>query len=262
MSKNFDIIQLAIDEQKLKSAEPRLRNQVVGCMHARNELSVLNRLLLFSLNKTGQHEHHQSAEDVQQWCVLQVLTGKIVETWKMLEERILKAQPEDKALTGLSEPHKKSLAWLKDYFKPKDNVLTLVRDKAAFHYDKLNLEFAVAHHPKNEHTIYLSEHPANSVYYTGSTLVFRAVFDLIGKQAPGLENASFEERVHQGAQIALKDVEDANYHLQIVLYGLIEFLLEAMLGTPLATLEHTRIPIENAPDPNTVIIPTFIDIGT
>ena len=262
MSKNFDIFQLTIDEQKLKNADPRLRNQVVGCMHAHNELTVLNRLLMFSMNKTGEHELHQSAEDVQQWCVLQVLIGKIVETWKMLDERFLKAQPEDKALAGLSELHKQSLAWLKNYFEVKDNVLIFIRDRAAFHYDKLNLEMAVAHHPDNEHTIYLAQHPANSVYYAGSTLVFRTVFALIGEKAPGLENASFETRALEGAKIALKDVQLANYHLHLVLYGLIEFLLETMLGTPLATLHRTRIPIENAPDPDTVIIPTFIDIGS
>jgi hypothetical protein len=97
MSKNYQIIQLAIDEDALKKASNRLRNQLAGCMcmHAHNELTVLNRLLMFSMNKTADGELHDSAQSVQMWCLLQVLAAKLVETWKMLNERFLKANPED-----------------------------------------------------------------------------------------------------------------------------------------------------------------------
>ena len=72
MSKDFQVIQLAIDEEALKKANNRLRNQLVGCMHAHNELTVLNRLLMFSMNRTADGEFHDSAQTVQMWCLLQV----------------------------------------------------------------------------------------------------------------------------------------------------------------------------------------------
>ena len=80
MSKDFQIIQLSIDEDALKKASNRLRNQLVGCMHAHNELTILNRLLMFSMNKTADGELHDSAQSVQMWCLLQVLAAKLVET--------------------------------------------------------------------------------------------------------------------------------------------------------------------------------------
>ena len=60
MSQNFQVIQLVVDDEALKKAGNRTRNQLVGCMHAHNELAVLNRLLLFSMNDTGEGDLHDA----------------------------------------------------------------------------------------------------------------------------------------------------------------------------------------------------------
>src|SRR5580693_8996643 len=44
MSRDFQIIQLDLDPEAFKRLPNRQRNQLVGCMHAHNELVVLNRL--------------------------------------------------------------------------------------------------------------------------------------------------------------------------------------------------------------------------
>ena len=140
MSREFQVIQLDIEPEAFKKLSNRQRNQLVGCMHAHNELVVLNRLLMFSLNDVGEGELHNDAQGVQMWCILQVLTGKIFETWNLIVERFLKSNPEDPAIAGLNDLHKKSLAWLKDYFghdQPNQTPLRIIRDKTAFHYDKL-----------------------------------------------------------------------------------------------------------------------------
>jgi hypothetical protein len=49
VSRDFDIIRLKIDKAALKTLDNRRRNQLVGCMHAHNELTVLNRLLMLGL---------------------------------------------------------------------------------------------------------------------------------------------------------------------------------------------------------------------
>jgi hypothetical protein len=46
-----------------------------------------------------------------------------------------------------------------------------------------------------------------------------------------------------------------------VLYGLIQALLEEALGKPLHTLDQVRIDIRDAPDPDTVGLPLFLDMG-
>ncbi len=62
MAKDFQLIHVTVDEALLTSASNRLRNQFVGCTHAHNELTILNRLLMFSMNDTGDGELHNSAQ--------------------------------------------------------------------------------------------------------------------------------------------------------------------------------------------------------
>ena len=145
---------------------------------------------------------------------------------------------------------------MKNYFGidplNKDNALTTIRDKTAFHYDKLNLEQAVGHLAEHENAVYLAQHPANSLYYVGSALVFRTAFAMIADKVQDPAGRSHGERTSEGARIATEDAQHANWHMHLLLYGLIEALLEQMLARPLNTLGQVRINVEGAPDPDMV----------
>jgi hypothetical protein len=265
MSRDLQIIQLDIEPDAFKKLPNRLRNQFVGCTHAHNELAVLNRLLMFSLNDVGDGELHNDAHGVQMWCVLQVLIGKLFETWNMLSERFLKSNPEDAAVAQLNAEHKKSLAWLRDYFglpdRLKETPLRTIRDKTAFHYDKLNLDQAVDALAPPECRVYLAQHPANTVYYAGSALVFRTVFAAIADKASDASSLTNAERMKTGVDITLAHVNEVNLHLHNVLYGLIEHLLSQVFGKPTEDAEQLRIQVLGAPKPTSVGLPMFIDIG-
>jgi hypothetical protein len=266
MSKDFEVIQLNIDEASIQALDNRRRNQLIGCMHAHNELTVLNRVFMFGLNPVREGEPADSAGAVQMWCLLQVLTGKIYETWIMLIKRFLSAQPEDPVLSALAPQHRASLDWLKEYFGDseaalKQSPLRIVRDKTAFHYDKLNLVETVHNLGPRETAIYLAQHPANALYYLGSATVFRAIFALIAYRPHDTSALTHHERVTRGASIAMEDAKHANFHMHVLLNGLIESLLEQTVGKPLEALSQVRIPIQGAPDPHTMKLPPFIDIG-
>jgi hypothetical protein len=292
MSSRFEIIQLKIEGDALRNCHPRQRNQVVGCMHAHNELVVLNRLLMFSLNDVGDGDLHDHAQGVQMWCVLQVLTGKLFETWSMLSDRFLRSNPEDSAINQLSSQQKESLVWLKKYFgdqrtkrprtfwekiaiwlsrfgilkghsgQPKQTALQTIRDKTAFHYDKLNLTQAVNDLADTECRVYLAQHPANGLYYVGSALVFSTVFAMIADMSGDTAGMTQGERMRKGVHITLADVNEANLHLHNVLYGLIAILLEKAFGKPLEQIEQLRIEVLDAPKPTKVGMPMFLDVGT
>jgi hypothetical protein len=264
VSRDFQIIQLGIEPEAFKKLPNRQRNQFVGCMHAHNELVVLNRLLMFSLNDVGEGELHNDAQGVQMWCILQVLTGKLFETWNMIAERFFKSNPEDPRIAGLDEQHKRSLAWLKDYFgheRTGETPLRIIRDRTAFHYDKLNLDQAINDLVEPDCRVYLAQHPANTVYYAGSALVFRTVFAMIADKAMDTNKMTNIERMAEGVRITLADVNEANLHLHNVLYGLIAPMLDRALGKPTDEVEQLRIPVVGAPKPAMVGLPMFVDIG-
>jgi hypothetical protein len=172
------------------------------------------------MNDTGEGELHNSAQSVQMWCILQLLAAKLFETWAMVNERFLQSNPPD--LVGRLEPaHQASLDWLTNYFgkeQPfKGSALKIIRDKTAFHYDRLNLTEAVDNLAAGENSLYLAQHPANSLYYMGSALVFRAAFALIADKAGATTNDEHAERVHKGSKIALQDVSEANWHMHWLL---------------------------------------------
>ncbi|UNC14820.1 hypothetical protein FE249_11575 [Acidiphilium multivorum] len=262
MSRNFEIIQLQINEATLKALPNRQRNQLLACMHAHNELAVMNRLLMFSCNAVGVGELHDHAQGVQMWCIMQVLTGKLFEVWKMLDERFLKSNPTDPAIAALSDDHKENLEWLQGYFDTKDTALRIIRDRSAFHYDKqLNLDEAVADVTEDERRVYLAEHPANGLYYLGSSIVFRTVFAIVADKAGGTSAMSQIERMQKGVDVALTDVQEVNVRLHAVLYGLISAALKKPEGAPLAEIHQLRIPVVDAPPPGIVALPMFLDVG-
>lgn len=232
-------------------------------MHAHNELATLNRLLMFTMNDTGDGELHDSAQSVQMWCVLQLLAAKLLETWVMLNERFLQSNPPD-VVARLEPAHQTSLRWLTDYFgkdKPfKESALKLIRDKTAFHYDRLNLTEAADNLAPGENSLYLAQHPANTLYYMGSALVFRAIFSMIADKADGAASRSRENRTARGTTIALEDASNANLHMHTLLYGLIRLLTDDVLGTN-ENEQQVRINVLDAPAPERIGIPAFIDIG-
>ena len=154
-----------------------------------------------------------------------------------------------------------SLKSLRNYFGDKANSLATIRDKTAFHYDKLNLNDAVNNLADLENNIYLAQHPANSLYYIGSAIVFRTAFALIADKTQDTLGRSHGERTGEGVRIATKDAMDINWHMHALLYGLIQNLLEEALACPLSTVHQVRLKVCGAPKPDNVGLPTLIDIG-
>jgi hypothetical protein len=230
-------------------------------MHAHNELVILNRLLLFSATPTGDGELHDVSHSIQQWCILQMLAGKLYQTWQMVFDGFCKASPEDPALAGLQPEHKVSLLWLQGYFKEKTSPVQVIRDQSAFHYDKRSLGKDITNLGSGENKIWIAEHPANALYFLGSSFVFRRLFTTIANNADGASGTPFVDRTAEGFEIANNDVNNVNLHMHQLLYGLIRNMLENSLGKSLDEIEQLRIPVVGAPTPDQVALPTFVDIG-
>ena len=134
------------------------------------------------------------------------------------------------------------------------------RDWTRGTYDKLNTERALSYLAAKEDTIYLAQQPINTLYYLGSSLVFRALFTMIADGSDHVAVGSRGDRTQQGLNIAIRDASQANVNLHRVLYGLIEALLERAEGKPLHMFKQDWIDIKGAPDPDTIRLPLFLDI--
>jgi hypothetical protein len=77
MTEGIEIRSFTLDDELLRTMGSRKRNQLLGCMHAHNELTFLNRLLLLSQNSVSDGELHGYTQSSQMWCMLQLLAGKL-----------------------------------------------------------------------------------------------------------------------------------------------------------------------------------------
>jgi len=72
MTEGIEIRSFTLDDELLRTMDSRKRNQLLGCMHAHNELTFLNRLLLLSHNSVSDGELHGCAQPSQRWCVFPI----------------------------------------------------------------------------------------------------------------------------------------------------------------------------------------------
>jgi hypothetical protein len=259
MTESIEIRSFTLEDELLRTMDSRKRNQLLGCMHAHNELTFLNRLRLFSYNSVSDGELHGYAQTSQSWCVHQLLAGKLHETWDMLAKRFSLAKKkaqQDAVVTALCPEHQASLVWLQGYFSgkgAKDRAIPLVRNKTAFHYEGLDMDEAVKNLAHGETTFHIAQHPVNALYWVGSAVVFRTILAKIADAAsPTAKGRDHSERVGEGFHMLEDDVEEANFHLHLVLYGLIKGLIEDALGHSLGSGRATNI--EGAPTPEGVAL--------
>ncbi len=251
------IATIEIDPKALKELPSPLRKQLVGCMHAHNELTFLNRLLLFSMNDTAKGALYDQGKDAQMWCLMQLLAGKLFETWKMLIER--------DSVQGMqvSESYNTSLSWLSSYFGQSKGALKqcpikFIRNKTAFHYDNLDFEQAVGELHAGENAIHLNDgHPVNQLYFLGSAVVFRSVFAAIAQEFDPTPGRDYTEKVRVGFEMVIRDITDANFHTHQLLYAITAAILEQIPGKPLSG-RRLLTEVVGAPAPELIGLPPWV----
>jgi hypothetical protein len=78
------------------------------------------------------------------------------------------------------------------------------------------LEQATTNLAEHENIVYLAEHPANSLYYVGSALLFRTVFSMIADSAKDTTGLTHEQRSAEGVNITTLDTEEVNWHMHLL----------------------------------------------
>ena len=247
MTQPIDKRSYTLDDELLRTMDHRKRNQLLGCMHAHNELTFLNRMLVFSQTPVTDGALHDQAQSSQMWCLLQLLAGKLYETWKMLAKRFSvseKAGKQDAVVTALDAQQREGLIWLREYFSGKganDKPIVMLRNNTAFHYGGLDMGQAVKNLAAEEKTFHIADHPVNTLYWIGSAVVFGTIFAEIALKANPADTRSHVELVQVGLDLLLRDVNQANFYLPQLLFGLIKGLLEDALGQPLGAGDVTTI---------------------
>lgn len=141
-----------------------------------NEITMLHKLIVFSNNyKDGKTV--LTAQNVQSFFLIKLLAGKLYEGWQMLQKSYFKRSLSKQYEKILSKKGRDSIGHIKSYFG-KRNLISLIRNKYAFHYDYEHINKELASIPADEDLeLYLAPDHGNSLYSMAHIISSYALFD-------------------------------------------------------------------------------------
>jgi predicted CopG family antitoxin len=153
----------------------------IQLMQFLNELNILQKCTIVSSNELASLTKIEKRSQISQaHFFIRTLAGKLYEGWKMIGKNFLKTQLSSEYENLLSQKGKKSLSELIVYFKDKNNLVRLIRNKFAFHYDKEKIKEEIDKIPQEELLeMYVSEHRANCLYSISDTIVNWSILNSI-----------------------------------------------------------------------------------
>lgn len=226
----------------LKRLRPHEQQLMVLAGHISNEVSVVQKILVACMNYRGQAEASRDAYPTQNLIVAKVLAGKLVEGWKAIKAAYYGSQLSREVDPLLIEDAKLARDELRKYFGSK-NLLTRVRNSAAFHYSGDGIAVQVARLPDDTPLrIYVAEETGNSLYFFAEQPMFMQAFAESGERTM---QQHFDDFLRDGRTIA-RAMATFLQGLLIVLWERMapdEMLVEQELPAgDYGSLHETRIP--------------------
>jgi len=84
----IEVFRVPISKEQLRAIPTAERNLLLLASHAVNQLSVLRKLLVFSLNYQSQSELENTISAGQSQTILRFLFGALAEGWEMVKRPI------------------------------------------------------------------------------------------------------------------------------------------------------------------------------
>ncbi len=140
-----------------------------------NEITILHKLILFS-NNYRDAQPVQTAQNIQSFFLMKVLAGKLFEGWLILQKNYFNKLSK-KYDPQLSKECAASMTRIKSFFG-KENLISLIRNKYAFHYDFDRIKNDLNSISSDEILdLYFSSDHANSLYSMAHVISSYALFN-------------------------------------------------------------------------------------
>jgi len=146
-----------------------------------NELNILQKCFIVSNNELESLTAIEKRGQISQaQFFIRTAAGKLNEGWKMINKNFIDTQLSKEYENLLSQKGRKSLSQLKVYFSDENNLVRLIRNKFAFHYDKEKIKEEVKKISQEELLeVYISEYRVNCLYSLSDTIVNWSILNSI-----------------------------------------------------------------------------------
>jgi hypothetical protein len=216
---------------------------LVQLTHLLDELSILLKCVIYSSNEIGSEgEVERTGRRAQSLFFMRILAGKLNEGWDMLQKSYFGATLSKKYEKHLSEEAGKGIEYIKHYFS-RNNLLFLIRNSWAFHYDRQKVEEEIDRIRENDVlTMILSEGRGNSLHAFSDNIVISSILNAINKS--GLQ---------QAMDTLYGEILKVGHSFQDFGYGCVDLSLRGV------ELNSKEVEVSNVPLIGEVRLPYFVE---
>jgi hypothetical protein len=243
------LLKVEIPKSKLSLIPENERVFFVQTGNLLNDLSMLQKLMIFSTNIKTANQVVHTAQNMQTLSLIRIQAGKLHEGWQLLQKNFFGTKLSREYEKKLSDPEKESLKKLKTYFRKDKNLISLIRNKFAFHYYTSSEEInqLIDEVPNSEiFEIFMSEFYGNCVFSMSNVLITYLILEHTGV-------ANTDENTDKAILKLLRDVIYVTRWFGNFLGGCLLIFTKKHLG-----LNSTEVEIPEPRDINEVTLPYFI----
>jgi hypothetical protein len=228
------------------------RHLLLLASHAVNQISVTQKLLLFSVQYKPDSDVEKLLSAAQSQTILRLLFGILAEAWEMLRRPINQKLIGNDYIQVIDREGVVAYEKLKRHFG-ESNLLHRLRNTIAYHHpSNEELEAAFEDVPETEEWAwYPSDKNHNSFYFASDMVISAGILRVTGESDPGK---------------AFGKIMDEVLHVSGTMVDFLQFLMRAIVGRHLdaellSPRPGTGITIASAPDLHQVAIPFFTEVN-
>jgi len=244
----IEVFRIPISKDQLRAISADERNLLLLTSHAVNQISILRRILIFSLNYQSDHKIENMLSAGQSQTILRFLFGALAEAWEMVKRPINQKLIGTDYIKVMDADGIAAYDDLKQHFG-ESNLLHRLRNTIAYHHPTAQeLEAAFEDVPEDEDWAWYPSHTINNSFYLASDMVISA----------GILRVTGEADTAR----AFGKIMDEVVHVSNIMTDFFLYLMRAIVSRHLgeATLspkDGTGTKIERAPNLYEFAIPFF-----
>ena len=171
---------IAVPREALVGMPENERNFVIAMGHLLNELNVLNKIFYRCSQYPTDDRIIGKEQATQALCMAKIVAGKLAVGWEMLRAFYFNTQLSREYGPLLSPQASAALRELGRYFGRSTNVISVIRNRYAFHYDSQQFSEALAA-PSEEDgwEMFLTEETGNSLYFFSEIVIGHGLLEHI-----------------------------------------------------------------------------------
>jgi hypothetical protein len=249
----IEVYHIVVDKEKLRALPREERGFLLSLGYSANQVSMLQKFLMFSSNKEPTTETEKILSAAQTQMILRLLIGVLHETWLLIKDRFEGTPLGADYHTRLDDGGREALAKLKAMFETS-KLMTLIRNNFSFHLpnDKaLDAAFNDACSDPNSDelwSLYFSQYGFNSHFLISDLMAVHGISLLLKEQDPISAQPRIMREVVEGAENTFEFTK-----------AFFAALWVKNFGTVIDAKE--KIQIANPPAVGSVSIPFFIDMN-